>query len=274
MAAQSVDQVYRAIERGDSGALNGHFRADAFVFNPTADGVLTSADQAVRDLIGWLDAVTARGMVLRLRTDTRRGGVNASGTAAWIFDQLTAEAVGGGALTCSVAIRVTALLTLVDEWQIAAAYWSIPYQTQGEQDGVKAAGRLAAGAVVPAGIAVDARPFADALEDALLHPQLLPHLYSDNEDHVTIGSVVDEVFLGAAGRAAWREFVQFVTAFQLRGPVRAELVAADVGWLAANIDIGTPPTPYRFFYVWERGQGGWQIAVSHDGVSRDPLEGH
>jgi hypothetical protein len=88
---------------------------------------------------------------------------------------------------------------------------------------------------------------------------------------VTIGSVVDEVFLGDAGRSAWAEFVEYVTAFHLRGPLRAAVPGSDVAWIAANVDIGTPPTPYRFLYLWVREDDGWQIVVSHDAVSRDPL---
>jgi len=272
LAAQSVDELYRAIERGDGGEMGDRFRADAFVFNPTAEGVLTSAQATVMDLIGWFDAVNARGTVLRLRIDSRRGGVNAEGTAAWLFDQLTAEVVDQGSVACSVAIRMTALMALADRWQVAAAYWSIPYDTQAEQDRVKAAGELPAGAGLPEGVAEVARPFVDALSSALARPDLLPQLYSDEDDHVTIGSVVDEVFLGAAGRAAWREFVRHVTEFKLRGPLRAELVVPDVGWLAANIEVGSPPTPYRFFYIWQFGLNGWQITVQHDAVSRDPLD--
>jgi hypothetical protein len=54
--------------------------------------------------------------------------------------------------------------------------------------------------------------------------------------------------------------------------MRAALVAPDAGWSAANIDIGEPSTPYRFFYIWTREEAaGWRIVVSHDAVSRDPL---
>ena len=112
----------------------------------------------------------------------------------------------------------------------------------------------------------------DALTRALAQPQLLPDLYSTCDDHVTIGSVVEEVFVGSAGRAAWQEFVLYVTAFAPRGPMCAALVAPDVGWLAANIDVGEPPTPYRFFYIWIHEETGWRIVLSHDAVSRNPLD--
>ena len=120
-------------------------------------------------------------------------------------------------------------------------------------------------------IAPDAQPLVDALRAALDQPELLPGLYSTRDDHVTIGSVVDEVFVGGTARAAWEEFVQHVTAYTPRGPMRAALAAPDVGWVAANIDIGQPATPYRFFYIWLREDDGWRIIVSHDAACRDPL---
>ena len=92
------------------------------------------------------------------------------------------------------------------------------------------------------------------------------------EAHATIGSVTAEIFVAAAGRGAWEEFVQYVSSFTARGPTRAALVAPDAGWLAAHIDIGDPSTPYRFFYIWIKEATGWRIAVSHDAVSRDPCE--
>lgn len=50
--------------------------------------------------------------------------------------------------------------------------------------------------------------------------------------------------------------------------MRAVQMTHDLGWLAANIDIGQPPTPYRFFYIWRREDANWRIVVSHDSVSR------
>jgi hypothetical protein len=109
---------------------------------------------------------------------------------------------------------------------------------------------------------------AAALTGALQEPRLLPELYSTREDHATIGSVIDEVFVGPAGRAAWQEFVGYVSDYTLKGSLRAALTTNDLGWLAANIDIGQPPTPYRFFYIWLRETDTWRIVISHDAVSR------
>ena len=68
--------------------------------------------------------------------------------------------------------------------------------------------------------------------------------------------------------AAWAEFVGYVSDYTLRGPLRAALTTNDLGWLAANIDIGQPPTPYRFFYIWLHETDTWRIVISHDAVSR------
>ena len=125
----------------------------------------------------------------------------------------------------------------------------LPFATQAEQDAVKHAGQLEPGLPLEEVITDEAQPLAAALTGALKEPPLLPALYSTRGDHATVGSVIDEVFVGPAGRAAWEEFVGYVSDYMLRGSLRAALTTNDLGWLAANIDIGRPPTPYRFLYV-------------------------
>ena len=268
-----LDALYRAIESLDASAVRAALRPDVFVFTPTADGVLTSADAVVKDVEGWSGAVARRQATLRLRATRRTVGVSPSGGGVWIFDDVVAKALSDGRAVCSVPIRVTALLVSDDGWRVAAAYWSIPYPTQDEQDAVKHAGDLAPGDALTEAVGEGAAELVAALRGALAEPRRIPALYSTRDDHVTLGSVVDEVFLGGTARAAWTEFVEHVTVFIPRGGMRAALACPDVAWLAANIDIGRPPTPYRFFYIWVRQDDEWQFAVSHDAVSRDPLAG-
>src|SRR5439155_1626345 len=70
----------------------------------------------------------------------------------------------------------------------------------------------------------------------------------------------------------WCEDAGFtkVEILPLVGAASAAVTGPDVGWLAANIEIGAPRTPYRFFYIWVRADDRWQIFVSHDAVSRNP----
>jgi hypothetical protein len=251
-----MTSLYAAIEADDEDAMRGLLRPDAFVMTAAADGILLTADAVIGDIKRWREGCT-------FEITASTSGTTASEDARWVFDQLV---VG------DVPVRVTALLVRDGGWRIAAAYGSIPYATQQEQDMVKAAGRLAPGAELGDGVTNDARPLADALRGAIARPAALPDLYSTGDNHVTIGSVTDEVFMGSAGQAAWDEFVRYVHAFKLRGGMRGALVTPDAGWLAANIDISDPPTPYRFFYIWSRDvDTGWKVIVSHDGVSRDPL---
>jgi ketosteroid isomerase-like protein len=270
-APDVLDALYRAIESFDASPVLAALRPDVFVFSPTADGVLTSGDAVVRDLERWSRAVAHDGATLRLHSTRRVVGTSPSGQGSWVFDDLIAEARSNGMTLCSVPIRVTALLVSDDGWRIAAAYWSIPFPTQDDQDAVKHAGDLAPGNALDESVGEGAEELVAGLRRALAQPAGLPGLYSAREDHVTIGSVVEEVFLGGAGRAAWTEFVEYVTAFVPRGGMRAAVAGPDVAWLAANIDIGSPPTPYRFFYVWIHRDDSWEIVVSHDAVSRDPL---
>lgn len=270
-AQDALDRLYRSIEAADAPTIRDSLQPDVFVFTPTADGVLTSSDAVVADIDRWSQRVAQQKTALRLTSNRRVGGASPTASGAWIFDDLVAEAMSDGRVRCTVPIRLTALLVPNDGWRVAACYWSVPFPTQDEQDHVKHAGDLALGRALVDEVAEDAEPLVAALHDGLTEPSRLPALYSSREDHVTIGSVVDEVFLGPAGRAAWTEFVQYVSAFVPRGGVRAALASSDLAWLAANIDIGSPPTPYRFFYIWVHEEDGWQIVVSHDGVSRDPF---
>jgi hypothetical protein len=258
---ETLDAFYRATETDDADQQRRLLRDDAFIMTPTAAGICDSADAAVADLGALTDAVSARGLALRLDVTRRVVGMSPSGRAAWVFDDVQ----------CTAPLRVTALLAHDEDWRIAAAYWSVPYATQDAQDAVKYAGRLEPGVELEDAVTAAAAPLAAALATALHNPTGLPVLYSTAETHVTIGSVTDEVFLGPAGHDAWAEFVQFVHVFKLRGPMRGDVVAEDAGWLAANIDIGEPPTPYRFFYVWTLEPDGWRIVVSHDAVARHPL---
>jgi hypothetical protein len=107
---------------------------DVFVLTPTANGVLTSAAKVVADTRRWVDALTARGAILRLRSQELVAGTSPSGQTVWVFDQVIAEAVRDGAILCSVPVRLTALRALESDWSIASAYWSVPFPTQAEQD--------------------------------------------------------------------------------------------------------------------------------------------
>jgi ketosteroid isomerase-like protein len=256
-----MDPVYRAVESGDLDSLGRLLSADVCVLTPEADGVLVSRDDVLAAAAGRLRSLPGD---LHLEAETVTAGEGPGTRAAWVFDVVTIRI---GEQVLPNRVRMTSLMTRdSDEWRVAACYWSVPFATQAEQDAVKHAGLLEPGAHVPD--AGTAPPYAAALANALGTPALLPALYSPRQDHVTIGSVVDEVFLGPAGKGIWEEFVTFVSSYSLRGPVRGAAVTDDVGWLVANIDIGQPPTPYRFFYVWLREDGEWRIVVSHDGVSR------
>ena len=268
--ANPLDRVYRSAESFDVETIRGCLRLDAFLFTPEADGVLDSAAGVAADLRRRFDSLRDRGATVRIRAGASLVGTNESGDGCWVFDQIVVEVLEQGTPVQTVPVRVTALLSRDDGgWRIAAGFWSVAYETQEAQDSVKHAGLLAPGEVLEEAIWDTARQLAERLRTALSQPRLLPELYSTQEAAVTIGSVSDEVFVGPNGRAAWQEFVQYVDAFTPRGPMRAALVTPDLGWLAANIDVGEPPTPYRFFYIWHREGQDWRIVVSHDAVSRD-----
>lgn len=271
--AASLDHLFRAVESFDVDALRATFMDDAFVFTPAADGALNSASAVAGDMQRRFESLRARGETIRIRTESSLSGVSESGQGAWVFDQIVVEVLEGDDIVRTAPVRVTAAFGRHEGgWRIAAGYWSFPFETQEIQDEAKHAGQLQPGKVLAEAIADEARPFVDALTAALARPIALPDLYSTHESHASIGSVVHEVFVGPAGEAVWREFVRHVHDFAPRGPMRATMITPDLGWLAANIDIGSPvPTPYRFFYVWLKEASDWRIVVSHDAVSSELL---
>jgi len=223
-----LDPIYRAVESGDPESVASLLRPDVFMFTPEAGGVLLSRDAVVSAMSDQLRLVRASPGGLRLEAEQMASGSDQTGRTAWVFDTVTVH-LGEPAVALPTRVRVTALLARGDDgWQVAACYWSLPFGTQAEQDEVKHAGLLEPGVTLPEADDSPTPPYADDLVRALDEPRLLP----------------------------------------LRGPARGAQVTEDVGWLAANIDIGQPPTPYRFFYVWIREGGQWQILISHDAVSR------
>lgn len=154
-------------------------------------------------------------------------GEDPGGLAAWVFDSVSFWG-GEPEEVLPTRVRVTALLTrAADGWRVAAAYWSLPFVTQAEQDAVKHAGQLDAGMAIPESQGASAAPFAAALFQALDEPRLLPALYSTSQDHATIGSVVDEVSLGATGSS-------------LAGVCRVRLVVHSQGVGARSSDDPRP----------------------------------
>jgi ketosteroid isomerase-like protein len=263
-----LEPVYRAVESGDFGGLQESMCDDVFMFTPEAGGVLASREAVVAYARRRLGPLRSSGTALALNVGSSKSGTDPSGRGAWVFDQVDVNIARRG-VDMQAKVRVTALLKReLDRWRLAACYWSLPFATQAEQDAVKHAGQLEPGLPLEELITDEAQPLAAALTTALQEPRLLPELYSTREDHVTIGSVTDEIFVGPTGRAAWAEFVGYVSDYTLRGSLRAALTTNDLGWLAANIDIGQPPTPYRFFYIWLHETDTWRIVISHDAVSR------
>jgi len=113
-----LEPVYRAVESRDLTALTACLRADAFVLTPEAAGVLASYDEVVAVARDRLGALT--GTELRIDVDSSVSGTNASGSGAWVFDQIVVQ-LGSERDVVRAKVRVTALLANDEgQWQVAA----------------------------------------------------------------------------------------------------------------------------------------------------------
>ena len=181
--------------------------------------------------------------------------------------------MGAQEISLSFPIRLTGLVVRDQDWRLAAAYWSIPLRSNDYQYTLLEEGKLQAGVALENQVAPEAQSLAQSLVQVMAQPHLMPELYSTREDAFTIGSTLDEFFLGAEGKNWVQEIVLLPLQFAVRGGIRSAVVPDGcTTWMATHIDLSAGLTvPYRFFYIWLREQDEWKIVVSHDAVSIDPF---
>ena len=265
-----VRELHGAIERKDVQRMGELVVPDVFVFGAAADAVSIGRDQFVTDLRSQFERLTDT--ELRVQSSEIQVGLCASGSSAWFFDRLVIDIRGDQEISHCVPIRLTGLLVRDQDWRLAAAYWSIPLRSNEYQYSLLQEGKIHAGVALVGKVAPEAQPLAQDLVKAMAQPHSMPELYATREDAFTIGSTVDEVFLGAEGKDFIQQIVLLPLQFAVRGGIHSA-VAPDgcTAWMATHIDLTARLTaPYRFFYIWLREQDEWKIVVSHDAVSIDP----
>ena len=265
-----VRELHGAIEHKDLQRLGELAVADVFVFGAAADAVSIGRDQFITDLRSQFEL--AKDMKLRVQSSEIQVGLCDSGRSAWFFDQLVIAYEGDNEIAHSIPIRLTGLLVRDQDWQLSAAYWSIPLSSNEYQFSLLQDGKIQPGAALEDQVAPAAQPLAQSLIDVMAQPHTMPELYSTREDAFTIGSTVDEVFLGAEGKDWVQQIALLPLKFAVRGGIHSA-VSSDgrTAWMGTHIDLsGGLTVPYRFFYVWLLEQDQWKIVISHDAVSIDP----
>ena len=158
------------------------------------------------------------------------------------------------------------------DWQLSAAFWSIPVQSNEIQYSLLYDGKIHAGIPLDDQISPDAQCLAQYLIQTMVEPLTLPELYATRIDAFTIGRTIDEIFHEPDGKNWVKEIVQLPLTFAVRGGIR-RAVSADgcTVWMATHIDLSSGLTvPYRLFFIWLNEKDEWKIVVSHDAVSVDP----
>jgi ketosteroid isomerase-like protein len=265
-----VQEFHAVIEHKDLPRLGKLLVEDVFVFGSAAEAVYIGRDQFIASISTIFERLTD--VKLHLQCSEIKVGECSSGTSAWFFDRIVVEILKDNGIKKCIPVRFTGLMVQEQDWQLAAAYWSIPLRSNEYQYSLLQAGKIPAGIAIETRLAPAAEPLANSIINAIAQPHSMPDLYSSREDAVTVGSTVDEIFFAEEGKNFVGEIVHLPLKFSLRGGIRG-VVSSDglTAWMATHIDLsGGLTVPYRFFYVWLREQEGWRIVISHDAVSIDP----
>jgi len=271
MAQGTLRSLYEAIEARDLGPLEELLVEDAFALPGTADGGIVGRASVIEDLESRLARGRAAGAGLRLRVIESHAGASHTGSSAWVFDQIEVVTRLDGRVVGVTPVRVTALLSDEDEWRLRAWYWSVPVESNEEQRALLHEGRLSPSVPLRESLPQPVRELAEMIARGIAGERDMSELVACGEDVVTIGSTVEEIYLGAQVRPAWQRFIALRPRSELRGGMRGSLTPdGSAAWLATHIDITLAvTTPYRLFYIWLLQEQGWRIVLSHNAVPWD-----
>jgi ketosteroid isomerase-like protein len=264
-ASATMRSLYGAIEHRDLAQLQEILAPEVLVLTPESDGVLATAAATTAHLGAWLDASPQR--PLRMQSTELRLGTSEDGLGAWASDQLLVD-LGRGS---PMRLRVTAALSWNGtRWRITAGHCSIPLPNDQARALIEA-GRLRPGVALSNAVHGDAQPLVELLDACLVNPQRFSEACSTSAETVAFGSAAEEVFYGPQVKQAWEEFIGYGPRMQRRGGVAARVSEhGGLGWVATQIDISFDITrPYRFFIIYARAHGRWEMVSIHDSLSSD-----
>jgi ketosteroid isomerase-like protein len=259
----TVRSVYDAITSRNTVPLEEMLAPDVQVLTPESDGAHSGAEATAAYVRGLL--VDAGEGPIRLQSTDLRVGTTASGLDAWVSDQILMDR-GPAEPT---RLRMTALLCRDDsQWRVSAGHCSIPLSNDHTRALVEA-GKLPAGVALSETVAGNAQELVELLDECLANPARFSEVCSTRADTVAFGSAVEEVFYGPQVKEAWDQFVGYGPKMVRRGGVAAGVSASgELGWVGTHIDISFDITrPYRFFIVYVRANGHWEMVSIHDSVS-------
>ena len=265
----TVRSVYDAITSRNTASLEEMLAPDVQVLTPESDGAYNGAVATAAYVRSRL--VNAGEGPIRLQSTDLRVGTTASGLDAWVSDQILIDVGHPG----PPRLRVTALLWRDDsQWRVSSAHWSIPQSNERTR-------ALVEGGMLPAGVALsetgggNGRELVELLDECLANPARFSEVCSTRADAVAFGSAAEEVFYGPQVKGAWDEFVGYGPRMVRRGGAAAGVSASgELGWVGTHIDISFDITkPYRFYIVYARAKGHWEMVSIHDSVSSISLSG-
>lgn len=264
-ARSVIEEAYGSMRRGNAEGLLPLLAEDLFVAGPRSADVGLARSDAVVALTAALDA--ARKPKHKVKSRDLSVVATAGGRSAWATDQVEID---------GVPYALTALVAQIDDlWVITAIHVA---RTVPDKQLKK---RVKDGALVrPAPIAAATPPDPKARElialvtEAANDPAELLDQIGGGGDVIAIGTAPQAVTRGKKKiRKAWKKRDKKKATFTtLQGEPMVRLGADGAhAWVLANVDVSRDGdedvvAPHRAFYVYARGDDGWELVVFHDAV--------
>ncbi len=264
-ARSVIEEAYGTLRRGNAEGLLPLLAEDLFVAGPRSGDVGLVRSDAVVALTDALDANRKPKHKIKSRDLSVIAAVG--GRSAWATDQVEID---------GVPFALTALVAQIDDlWVITAVHIAATVSDKQLKKQVSA-GEVVRPAPLAAAPDPATREIVALVTEAANDPAELLDQLGGGGDVIAIGTAPGAVTRGKKKiRKAWKKRDKKVATFTtLQGEPMVRLGADGAhAWVLANIDVSRdgddqPVAPHRAFYLYARGDDGWQLVVYHDAVVR------
>lgn len=200
-------------------------------------------------------------------------GLTADGKAAWVAADLEAITMVCGDETCPRVAKPdsfyhgSAVLQLGAQGWVPVA-WAADESVTAKDQADLAARRTPDPTHITRKVRLGAIDVVGLFEKTLADPRALAATVSPRAEAVLYGSEFKERYAG--GKKVAAQLLKWNLGFKVRDGLDAGITGnGQLAWVAANVDAtslkkkGAKATPYRAFFIYEKGASGWQLVVAH-----------